>query len=165
MAGLAGDQIGGDLWESNCVNQLTGVLEHPPGVSRAIEICEEDAMAHFRAWLEQKQSPEPTPAEPNEPHPPEDLAPVEAASTATPAALGATGHGVTPPGVDSKEQALEAWIRAWPKRVRKGPKKETYNDWVRRRLAAAKDASELQGVHITQQELRKVDRKIEQKPS
>jgi hypothetical protein len=53
LAGLTRDQIDGrllvgELWDS--VDRVRGVLEHPPGVSRVIEICEDDVRAHFRAW-------------------------------------------------------------------------------------------------------------------
>ena len=71
LAGLISGQIVGELWRSDSVNYAGGVFEHPPGVYRGIEICEEDAQAHFRAWSPQKQSPAPQPkaalAEPTEP--------------------------------------------------------------------------------------------------
>jgi hypothetical protein len=39
------------------VDRVRGVLEHPAGVSRGINICTEDAQAHIRAWLRQQQLP------------------------------------------------------------------------------------------------------------
>jgi hypothetical protein len=62
LPGLAFDPVDarpvltGEAWRF--VDQARGVLEHPPGVPRAIEFCLEDAQAHFRAWL-LKQSREP----------------------------------------------------------------------------------------------------------
>jgi hypothetical protein len=70
LAGLISGQIVGELWRSDSVNYASGVFEHPSGVYRGIEICEEDAQAHFCAWSPQKQSPAPQPeaalAEPTE---------------------------------------------------------------------------------------------------
>jgi hypothetical protein len=74
LTGLVRDQrdgrtlLVGELWDS--VDRVSGVLEHPPGVSRVIEICEEDAQAHFRTW--------PRPSEPVDRVPPEKPATEEA---------------------------------------------------------------------------------------
>jgi hypothetical protein len=38
------------------VDRERGVLEHPPGTSRVINLCLEDAQAHFRAWLQKRSS-------------------------------------------------------------------------------------------------------------
>jgi hypothetical protein len=81
LIGLARDQDGrlllvGELWDF--VDRARGVLEHPSGVPRLIEICQEDALAHFLAWLQQKQSPAPQPeavtADQPSPAPPPDSA-------------------------------------------------------------------------------------------
>jgi hypothetical protein len=47
--------IAGDLWD--LVDFCRGVLDHPVGVARPIEIWESDAMAHFSTWSVQEKSP------------------------------------------------------------------------------------------------------------
>jgi hypothetical protein len=95
---------------------------------------------------------------------PGELAAEEIAAQPVPAGAAAPpSPAVAPtpaPEADSAEQALKDWLRAWPGRVLKGPGRETFNDWARRRLAAAKAAPELQGIHITQARLRGLDSKL-----
>jgi hypothetical protein len=48
------------------VDRVRGVLEHPPGISRVINLCFEDAQAHIHTWLQQKQPPKLDPPPPEE---------------------------------------------------------------------------------------------------